>query len=165
MTEEILFRDIEEADIPQLMDIYNHFVMHTTVSFHTEPVTLAEFTESVIHPNPRYKTFVITLNGSLQGYVQVMPHKKKQAYETSGEVTIYLDPKCVGKGMGTAALRYIETFAKQNGYHVLVSTICSENIPSIQSFTKNGYFQCAHFREVGYKWGRYLDIVTYQKII
>ncbi|MBD0380405.1 GNAT family N-acetyltransferase [Paenibacillus sedimenti] len=165
MIQEIQFRDLEEADIPLLMDIYNHFVMHTTVSFHTEPVTLDEFTDSVVHPNPRYKTFVIMLDGSLQGYVQVMPHKKKQAYATSGEVTIYLHPECVGKGIGTAALQHIEAFAKENGYHVLVSTICSENSPSIRSFTKNGYFQCAHFREVGLKWGKFLDIVTYQKII
>ncbi|MEW9697780.1 N-acetyltransferase family protein [Paenibacillus sp. SI8] len=161
----IVFRELEEADIPSLMNIYNHFVMHTTVSFHTEPVTLPEFTESVVHINPRFQTFVITLDGSLQGYVQLMPHKKKQAYDTTGEVTIYLDPLCVGKGIGTAALQYIEHFGKQNGFHALISTICADNSRSIQTFTKIGYSQCAHFREVGFKWGQFLDIVTFQKII
>jgi L-amino acid N-acyltransferase YncA len=163
--QDIVFRELEESDIPSLMDIYNHFVMHTTFSFHTEPVALAEFTESVIHANPRYRTFVIMLEGNLQGYVQVMPHKKKQAYDTTGEVTIYLHPECVGKGIGTAALQHIEDIAKQNGFHVLIATICADNSRSMQSFMKNGYSQCAHFREVGFKWGKYLDIVTYQKII
>ncbi|NOU84927.1 GNAT family N-acetyltransferase [Paenibacillus sp. LMG 31460] len=159
------FKELEESDIPLLMDIYNHFVVHTTVSFHTEPVEISEFTESVRHPNPRYQTYVITLDGVLQGYVQVMPHKKKQAYDTTGEVTIYLHPECVGKGLGSAAIQYIETVAKERGFHALISTICANNIPSIHMFTKNGYTQCAHYREVGFKWGQFLDIVTYQKII
>ncbi|SDM96236.1 phosphinothricin acetyltransferase [Paenibacillus sp. yr247] len=161
----ILFKPLEESDISYLMDIYNHFVLHTTVSFHTEPVGLLEFTESVIHPNPRYQTYVITLDGNLQGYVQVMPHKKKQAYDTTGEVTIYLHPECVGKGIGSAAIHYIEAVAKERGFHSLISTICADNKLSIHTFTKNGYTQCAHFREVGFKWGKFLDIVTYQKII
>lgn len=159
------FKQLEESDIPLLMDIYNYFVNHTTVSFHTEPVVISEFTDSVTHPNPRYETFVITLDGNLQGYVQVMPHKKKQAYDTTGEVTIYLHPECVGKGLGSAAIQYIEAVAKDRGFHSLISTICADNKPSIHMFTKNGYSQCAHYREVGLKWGRFLDIVTFQKII
>jgi len=165
MNPSIVFRELELEDIPRLMDIYNHFVINTTVSFHTEPVTLDEFTDSLIHTNPRYKTFVITSDNSVQGYVQVMPHKKKQAYDTSGEVTIYLHPECVGRGVGSAALAHIESYAKLHGFHVLVSTICSDNEPSIRTFSKNGYTPCAHFREIGFKWGRFLDIVTYQKII
>ncbi|MEC0229287.1 GNAT family N-acetyltransferase [Paenibacillus alba] len=161
----LLFKPLEQSDIPALMAIYNHFVVHTTVSFHTEPVTISEFTESVIHPNPRYQTDVILLDGIVQGYVQVMPHKKKQAYDTTGEVTIYLHPDCVGKGIGSAAIQHIEAIAKERGFHSLISTICSDNNPSIHTFTKNGYKQCAHFREVGFKWGTFLDIVTYQKII
>ncbi|NEW05497.1 N-acetyltransferase [Paenibacillus sp. SYP-B3998] len=165
MITDIIFRELEETDIPLLMDIYNYYVTHTTVSLHAQPVALAEFTESLVHTNPRYRTFTILLDGNLQGYVQVMPHKKKQAYDTTGEITIYLHPECVGKGVGTAALQHIEPIAKQHGFHVLVSTICSDNAPSIHSFAKNGYFQCAHFREVGFKWGKFLDIVTFQKII
>lgn len=161
----ILFKELEESDIPLLINIYNHFVMHTTASFHTEPVAIPEFMESVVHPNPRYQTYVITLDGNLQGYVQVMPHKKKQAYNTTGEVTIYLHPECVGKGIGTAAIQHIEAVAKERGFHSLIATICADNKPSIHSFSKNGYTQCAHFREVGFKWGKFLDIVTYQKII
>ncbi|MDD9270209.1 GNAT family N-acetyltransferase [Paenibacillus sp. GCM10023248] len=163
----IHFKPLESSDIPALMDIYNYFVMNSTASFHTEPVELSEFTESVVHTNPRFQTYVITLDDDdeLQGYVQVMPHKKKQAYSTTGEVTIYLQPSCVGRGVGSAAIQFIEAFAKEHGFHSLISTICAENKPSIHMFSKNGYSQCAHFREVGFKWGKFLDIVTYQKII
>ena len=74
---QIMFRTMEETDIQPLMDIYNHYVLHTTASFHTEPVTFEEFTDTVVHASSRYQTFVIFVEGRLQGYVQVTPHKKK----------------------------------------------------------------------------------------
>ncbi|NOU68329.1 GNAT family N-acetyltransferase [Paenibacillus sp. LMG 31461] len=159
------FKPLETSDIPLLMDIYNHFVIHSTYSFHTEPVALPEFTESVVHANPRYQTYVILLDEKLQGYVQIMPHKKKQAYDTTGEVTIYLHPACVGKGIGSASIQYVEAFAKERDFHSLIATVCADNSASIHMFTRNGYQQCAHYREVGFKWGHFLDIVTFQKII
>lgn len=159
------FKHLETSDIPFLMDIYNHFVVHTTYSFHMEPVALPEFTDSVVHPNPRYQTYVILLDEKPQGYVQVMPHKKKQAYDTTGEVTIYLHPECVGKGLGSISIQHVEAIAKQRGFHSLIATICADNSASIHMFTRNGYQQCAHYREVGFKWGQFLDIVTFQKII
>ncbi|MNR29693.1 Phosphinothricin N-acetyltransferase [compost metagenome] len=118
-----------------------------------------------MHPNPRYQTYVILLDEQLQGYVQVMPHKKKQAYDTTGEVTIYLHPTCVGKGLGSASIQYIEAIAKERGFHSLIATVCADNSASIHMFTRNDYQQCAHYREVGFKWGKFLDIVTFQKII
>lgn len=161
----LTFKPLEMSDIPFLMDVYNYFVVHSTYSFHTEPVTLPEFTESVVHTNPRYQTYVVLMNEIPQGYVQVMPHKKKQAYDTTGEVTIYLHPECVGKGLGSASIQYIEAFAKERGFHSLIATVCADNAASIHMFTRNDYQQCAHYREVGFKWGQFLDIVTFQKII
>ncbi|WNR46598.1 GNAT family N-acetyltransferase [Paenibacillus roseipurpureus] len=159
------FKQLETTDIPFLMDVYNYFVVHSTHSFHTEPVTLSEFTDSVIHPNSRYQTYVVQLDGKPQGYVQIMPHKKKQAYDPTGEVTIYLHPECVGKGLGSASIQFIEAIAQKRGFHSLIATVCADNAASIHMFTRNGYQQCAYYREVGFKWGRFLDIVTFQKII
>ena len=95
----------------------------------------------------------------------VNQHKKKQAYDGSAEVTIYLKPEYLGQGIGSTSLKFIEEFAKDKGFHVLIATICKENEKSKFLFEKHGYEQCAHYREVGYKFGRKLDIITYQKII
>lgn len=63
------------------------------------------------------------------------------------------------------AVKYIEGFAKNKNIHVLVATICGENSGSINLFEKNGYTKCAHYKEVGEKFGQFLDVVAYQKII
>jgi L-amino acid N-acyltransferase YncA len=161
----LIFEEIKEVHLKEVMDIYNYYVINTTVSFHTEAVTLDEMRESVMKISPLYKTFVILLHGKMKGYVLLTQHKNKQAYNSSAEVTIYLKPDSIGQGIGGKALRFLEAKAKDTGFHVLVATICKENERSAELFLKNGYVQCAHFKEVGFKFGRWLDIVSYQKII
>jgi L-amino acid N-acyltransferase YncA len=161
----ITFKELEEKHLQEVLDIYNYYVVHTTVSFHTEPVTLNEIKESVFFEKLMYQTFVIEQDDRIAGYVLISQHKKKQAYDVSGEVTIYLNPECLGQGIGGKALAFIEEFARKVGFHVLIATICSENDKSKYLFEKHGFTQCAHYREVGFKFGRRLDIITYQKII
>jgi L-amino acid N-acyltransferase YncA len=112
-----------------------------------------------------YKTFVIFMDDSLCGYVLFTQHKKREAYNTTAEVTIYLKFEFSSKGIGGTALSFIENEAKNAGIHALIATITNENIASIKLFEKNGYFKCADYKEVGKKFGRYLDLIAYEKIL
>ena len=80
---------------------------------------------------------------------------------------MYLKPDCIGVGLGSLGLQHLEEYARKQGIHVLVATICgeNENEKSIHLVERNGYFRCAHYKEVGLKFGQYLDIVGYQKIL
>ncbi|MFD2614249.1 GNAT family N-acetyltransferase [Paenibacillus gansuensis] len=162
---EVQFVTVQEHHLPVLLDIYNHYVRHTTVSFHTEPLDLEEFSSSVIAENPRFQTFVIESKQTIIGYVLTAQHKKKQAYDSTAEVTLYLDPGCLGRGVGTEALHYIEQAARRQQFHSLIATVCVENERSIRLFERQGYVRCALFREVGSKFGRRLDIASYQKLL
>lgn len=162
---DIIYTPIEEAHLEQVTAIYNYYVENTTVSFHTEPLTLDEVRDSVIHPNPRFKSFVIEQGSEIAGYVLITQHKKKQAYDVSGEVTIYLKPDCVGQGLGGKALHFIEEVARAEKFHTLVATVCLDNERSKSVFERNGFQQCAHYKEIGYKFGRRLDILTFQKTL
>src|SRR4030042_165072 len=101
----------------------------------------------------------------LCGYVLLAQHKIREAYKDTAEVTIYLHPQEVGKGLGRLAVDYIEAFARTQQFHVLVATICGDNIGSIRLFEQCGYAKCAHYQEVGKKFGQWLDVVAYQKIL
>ncbi|MBW7476935.1 GNAT family N-acetyltransferase [Paenibacillus oenotherae] len=139
--------------------------MHTTVSFDMEPLTTEQM-RGVIEPLAnRYRSFIIRVDDRYRGYVLITQHKKKAAYGFTGEVTIYLNPEETGKGVGDHALRFIEGIAKELGFHSLIASICAENNASVHIFSRHGYQQVAHYREVGYKFGRWLDIVTYQKLL
>jgi L-amino acid N-acyltransferase YncA len=158
-------REMEERYLDAVHQIYTYYVLNTTATFHARPLTREEMREIVFFNSERYKTFVICAGDELCGYVLLTQHKKREAYDGTAEVTVYLQPELIGQGLGSMALRHIEAYARDQRLHVLVATITGENEKSIGLFAKNGYTQCAHYREVGQKFGRLLDVVAYQKIL
>lgn len=161
----IRFEQLREEHLQAVLDIYTHYILNTTATFHTHPLTVDGMRELVLFEKPRYRTFVIYEGEALCGYVMVAQHKSREAYDTTAEVSIYLKPDYPGRGIGGRALAFIERFAQTQDIHVLVATICGENSRSMHVFEQSGYIKCAHYKEVGRKFGRYLDIVVYQKII
>lgn len=159
------FTEIREEHLAEVLDIYNYYVLNTTVSFHTDPLSLDEMRLAVLNNDARFKSYVIQCDGEMQGYVLITRHKNKQAYDSSGEISVYLKPDCTGRRVGQAALSFIERRAAELDFHVLVATVCSENERSRNLFLRNGYEQSAYFKEIGSKFGRRLDIASYQKII
>lgn len=161
----ITFEEISAEHIQEVREIYNYYVLNSTISFHTRELSTDQMKESVMNKDPRFKTFLILDNNEISGYVLITQYKNKQAYDVSAEVTIYLKPDYLGMGIGGKALSFIEGIAKEQGFHTLIATICMENHRSIKLFEKNGYEQCALFKEVGFKFERRLDIGSFQKIL
>jgi L-amino acid N-acyltransferase YncA len=159
------FIKISEVHLPEVLAIYNYYVFNTTVTFHTHLLKIEEMGEIVFFDNPKYQTFVIFKNDDLCGYVLLTQYKKREAFDSTAEVTIYLKPDNTGAGIGSLALQYIEGFARKANFHSLIAIICGENHQSIRLFEKNGYLKCAHCKEVGRKFDRWLDIVDYQKML
>jgi len=157
------FLPMAEAHLAEVCAIYNHYVASSTATFQIRPVTLAEMREQVFFGRAGHQAHVMSGDDGVRGYVLLGPHKKREAYDGTAEVSVYLRPDCLGQGLGKAAVRFIEERARAAGLHVLVATICAENEQSIRLFERHGYEKCAHFREVGRKFGRYLDVVAYQK--
>lgn len=163
--EEYRFCEMKEEYLDKVLEIYMYYVLHTTATFHAHPLTREEMKSIVFFDSEKYKTYIIMRETEICGYVLITQHKKREAYDNTAEVTIYLSPAYIGKGLGSMAIQYIEEYATAQNLHVLVATICGQNEESIRLFEKNGYWQCAHYKEVGQKFGQLLDIVAYQKII
>jgi phosphinothricin acetyltransferase len=159
------FEEVGQVDLPVLMDILNHYILNSTVTFHKEQVEAREMEEKVFFSQPYYKSYTIRENNTVIGYCAVSQWKKQEAYRHTGEINIYLRPDYTGKGIGTHAIRHLESFAVDNDIHTLIAGLCSENIPSMKLFKKNEYHQCATFRQVGVKFGRVLDVVYLQKML
>jgi len=163
--EKYRFREMTEEYLDEVLQIYTHYVLNTTATFHARPLKSEEMREIVFFNNEKYKTFVMCDEAEVCGYVLITQHKKREAYDGTAEVTIYLKPSYIGKGLGSMAIKYIEEYARKQKFHVLVATICGQNEASIRLFENNGYFQCAHYKEVGQKFEKILDVVAYQKIL
>jgi len=159
------FKELEENDLSEVTKIYNHYVINTSATFHAHPLFTDEMRELVFFESAKYKTYAILDGHIMVGYLIITQHKKREAYDGTAEVTIYLKPEYTGKGIGSPAIKFAEEVAGKYSIHVLVATISGNNDKSIKLFEKNGFVKCAHYKEVGKKFGQWLDVVAYQKIL
>jgi len=108
----ITFDEIKEEHLDEVLKIYTHYVLNTNATFHAHALSKDEMRELVFFENPKYKTFVIKSADTINGYAILTQHKKREAYDGTAEVTVYLKPEYIGKGIGSQAIKFIEYIAK-----------------------------------------------------
>jgi L-amino acid N-acyltransferase YncA len=159
------FSPVTDTDVEAILAIYNYYILNSTATFHSGILSRNDLEEFLFVSHPKYPSYLIKNNDDIIGYCFLTQYKKRQAYDRSAEVSIYLKPEVTGKGVGLTALNHLETAAKKAGIHVLIGTICGENHASIRLMEKAGYSRCAHLKNIGEKFGKILDVVVYQKEI
>lgn len=161
----ITFSPVAEIDLPLIKEIYDYYILNTTSTFHSEPISIEELKEFLFINHSKYASYLIKELNEVIGYCFLSRYKKRQAYDRTAEISIYLKPDHTGKGTGTTALNYLEKAAKEGSIHVLIGTISGENIASTKLCEKMGFSKVAHLKNVGEKFGKILDVVLYQKEI
>jgi len=159
------FQEISDHDFPAIKEIYDWYIKNSTATFHTEPIRIDQLKEFIFLKHRLYGSYLIFAGDETAGYCFLTYYKNRQAYDRTAEVTIYLKPEYCGKGIGMAAMNYLEQVAYARGLKNLIGIISGNNNGSIALFEKSGYSKCAHFRNVGEKFGKVLDVVAYQKEI
>jgi L-amino acid N-acyltransferase YncA len=160
---EVKFYHIKDKDLQEIKDIYNYYVLNTTVTFQIKPVDTGELKNHILVDHPIYKSILTKSGNAICGYGHLYRYRSKEAYRKTAEIGIYLKPEYTGKGIGRQIAAVLEKEAKDCGIKVLLAFICGENSGSINFFKTLNYEKCAHFKRVGEKFGRRLDVVAYQK--
>ena len=156
---------VRPEHLEQIRNIYQYYVDHSTATFHTGHVTTTELSEKILIDHPKYKSFVIEVDGVMRGYCYFSQYNKRQAYDRTAELSIYLAHDFKGRGVGKEVINRLEDVARRAGIAVLLAIITGDNEHSIRSFASAGYVLCGTLKEVGEKYDRLLDVVFYQKII
>lgn len=156
---------VKVDEIPELLEIYNHYVRNTTVTFNTDELDEEQFIAAFCADTARYTLNTIYEDDLIVGYSSLNPFNKKEAYRRSAYVSIYLAPASTGKGFGRRVLEHLEKQAREMGYRSLIALISKENQGSCAFFEQNGYRMVGELQEAGEKFGRLLDVVYYQKLI
>lgn len=159
----IRFRLVEDADIPQLLEIYLYYIRNSTATFQIGDIGEAEMRRIVLSKSFRYHSYAIMDGQTLCGYALYARYREREAFVTTAEITIYLKDGYGGRGIGLQAICLLESTAKSNGIHSLVALICHENAASIRLFEKAGYQRQGRIKEAGFKFGRFLDLLIFQK--
>jgi phosphinothricin acetyltransferase len=160
---EVRFNNINDSDFEVIKEIYNYYVLNTTVTFHINPVNADELKRSIYINHPKYRSILIKSSGITCGYGYLTQYKDREAYMNTAEISIYLKPEYTGKGIGRKAVTFLEKEAGKSGIKVLLAIISGDNLSSIKLFESLNYEKCAHFKRVGEKFGKRLDVVAYQK--
>lgn len=160
----MLIRKAKIEDLQALLDIYNYEVEHGVATFDLRPKTLEERKEWFYNHNiGNHPLFVAEVDGRVAGYASLSAYREKEAYKATVELSIYIAPDNRRQGIATALMEYILDVArKDDSIHTVVSVITAENEASARLHEKFGFEFCGTIKEVGMKFGRYLDINHYR---
>ena len=160
---ETTFIEMQEDDLPAVLDIYNHYIATTTVTFDPEPIPMETFRTRILLNHDLYKAYVVQQTSEIAGFCFLCQFNKHESYDQTAEMGVYIKPEYTRQGVGSRAVGHLQKIAAAKGIKVLIASISGENEASIVLFRKLGWEECAHFRRVGEKWGRAIDVVFFQK--
>jgi phosphinothricin acetyltransferase len=157
---EIRIRQATRADLPQLTEIYNYFVVNTPVTFDVEPYTLerraAWFEQFAL--TGRYRLLVAEENGLVAGYAGTTRFRPKAAYDTTVETTVYCNPEAAGRGLGSRLYEALFDAISAEDIHRIVAGYTLPNPASAALHARFGFKPIGVFTENGRKFGRYWDV-------
>jgi L-amino acid N-acyltransferase YncA len=151
------------ADAARICAIYNYYVNGTTISFEETPVDAAEMADridDVIAAGLPW--LVLTQEGDIIGYAYATKWRARQAYRHSVESTIYLDPAQAGQGHGLRLYGQLLNDLRTRQLHTVIAGIAQPNERSIRLHEHLGFAKVAHFAEVGFKLGQWVDVAYWQ---
>lgn len=163
---DVIIRNATIADIPKILEIVNHAILHTTSNYLYDVQTL----ENQLHwfEDKKTKNFPIIVadyNGTAVGFGTYGAFREKIGYQFTVEHSVYVAPDFIGKGIGKQLLLALIVLAKDEGYHAMIGGIDADNSGSIAFHKKFGFVETGILREVGFKFGKWLDLQFVQLIL
>jgi L-amino acid N-acyltransferase YncA len=163
--DELTFQPAVENDLQTILELYNFYIVTTTATFDHGQIAPEEFRQRIFIGHEKYRTYLVRLGDETAGFCFLMQYRKKAAYDRTAEIGLYLKPEFTGQGIGRLAVTFLEKIAVSNGIRVIIASISGENTASLRLFQKMGYEKCAHYKQVGEKFGRFIDVIDYEKIL
>jgi phosphinothricin acetyltransferase len=160
-----VIRPAKSADVPRIAEIYNHHVRETVVTFEEQPVTDEEMTRRITETTAEYPWLVSEVDGTLAGYAYASSWKRRSAYRFAVESTIYLAPEFHGRGLGYELYRALIAEMRSHGLHCAIGGISLPNPASIALHEKLGFKPIGLFREVGWKFWKWVDVGYWELLL
>jgi phosphinothricin acetyltransferase len=157
-----MIRKATLADTSALLEIYNYYVIHTTVTFDEVALSLNAFTEKLKLILKDYPCIVFEDNNEILGFAYGSKFRPKPAYNYTVESTVYVKNGAHGKQIGSKL--YIELLEqlKQRNFKSVLGVLTIPNPASVKLHEKFGFTQVAHLKDVGFKFDTWLDVGIFQ---
>jgi L-amino acid N-acyltransferase YncA len=154
-------RTATSADLPEVLEIYNDAVLHTTATYDEEPRTLADRQAWLAeHKADGYPVFVAEDDrGRVIGWSSLSRYRDRRGYRFTTENSVYVGAGWRGQGVGRALMVPLIAGARERAFHVILAGIDATNEASLRLHAAFGFERVAHLHEVGFKFGRWLDVI------
>jgi L-amino acid N-acyltransferase len=159
-------RPATERDLSEILRIYNHAIEHTTAVFDYRPHTI-EMRREWFRGKLAASLPVLVAGeaDAVSGFATYGPFRAWPAYKYSVEHSVYVDPAVHRRGIGSALVRAVLDEARARDVHVVMAGITSDNGVSLRLHERLGFKEVAHIPEVGFKFGRWLDLKLLQIVL
>lgn len=158
-------RPATARDLAAINTIYNHYVLTSTCTYEVEPVTAEARAEWFSGHGERHPVTVAEIEGRVVGWGCLSPYRGRYAYRFSAENSVYVDKDHHRRGIGAALLLDLLERARGLGYHTVIAGCDGEQAASIALHERHGFQRVAQFREVGFKFERWLDVIFLQRML
>ncbi|MBM3662999.1 MAG: N-acetyltransferase family protein [Actinomycetota bacterium] len=166
----MIIRPATVEDAPAVLAIYNHEVEHSVVTFDLVPRSLEEQRSWIADRSGAHAAIVADRAApasapEVVGFASLSPYRDRPAYATTAETSVYVAADARGQGVGRALLEGIVDTARAHGFHALVARIVGGHEASIRLHESAGFEVVGHEREVGRKFGRWLDVTVAELLL
>lgn len=158
-------RPATAADLDAIDAIYNHYVLHSTCTYQTEPETPEDRRAWFDRHGPQHPVVVAEARGEVVGWGSLSAYHARAAYCHTVENSVYVRHDALRRGIGNALLEWLIARAKTIGHHTIIAGIDTEQAASIAFHARHGFTEAGRLREVGFKFGRWLDVVYLQLLL
>lgn len=162
----VTIRTAREEDLPAILDIYNHVILNTAAVYHYEAHTL-EMRKAWYDTRVQggYPVFVAESEGKLAGFSSYGPFRPWPAYKYTVENSVYVAEGQRGKGIGGLLMEPLIQHARGKDMHAIIAVIDADNDASVQLHRRFGFGEVGHFKQVGYKFGRWLNLIFMELLL
>jgi len=162
----ITIRPANPTDLPAINDIYNHYVLHSTCTYQTEPETIdARRAWFNAHGEKHPITVAQDADAGIVGWGSLSRFHPRAAYSRTVENSVYVHPAHHRRGIGRTLLIDLIDRSRALGHHTIIAGIDAEQTPSVAIHAAHGFEQVALLKEVGFKFNRWLHVIYMQKML
>lgn len=158
-------RRVKISDAAPIAEIYNFYVLNSHHTFETEAVETAEMRKRIAEIRKNYPYFVAENDdGEILGYAYAAQYKSRCAYRRSAEVSVYVKIDLKKKGIGKSLYERLFAEILLTDIHAIIAGIALPNAGSVKLHENFGFEKVAHFRQVGFKFERWIDVGYWELI-
>lgn len=160
-----LLRTAVAADAAALCDIYNHYVRTDTCTYTETLDDPAARAAWLAGHGPRHPVVVLEHQGEVVAWGALSAFRERSGYRHTVEDSIYCREDWRGRGLGRRLLDHLVAEAKALGHHAIIAAISADQPRSLALHARAGFTEVARLREVGTKFGRWLDVVYLELLL